>query len=142
MDKSAFYKFCPEEEKTQEISYLLLEMFKIRRHVNVLNMQPEVASKFFNQKWNKPLTGYRIIKVDYTFGKSVNVKEDAQKRRTGDSIQTKPTTFAKLISKTRFNTNSYFYCGLDTTGGILRYLILYVFPSRKKLFEPLDEQTL
>ena len=49
-------------------------------------MQPEVASKIFNQKWNKPLTGYRIIKVDYTFGKSVNLKEDAQKRRTGDSI--------------------------------------------------------
>ena len=80
MDKSAFYKFCPEEEKTQEISYLLLEMFKIRRHVNVLNMQPEVASKIFNQKWNKPLTGYRIRKVNYTFGKSVNVKEDVQKR--------------------------------------------------------------
>ena len=58
MDKSAFYKFCPEEEKKQEISHLLLEMFKIRRHGNVLNMQPEVASKFFNQKWNKPLTGY------------------------------------------------------------------------------------
>ena len=33
MDKSAFYKFCPEEEKTQGISYLLLEMFKIRRHI-------------------------------------------------------------------------------------------------------------
>ena len=32
MDKSAFYKFCPEEEKTQEISYLLLEMFKIKIH--------------------------------------------------------------------------------------------------------------
>ena len=46
-------------------------------------MQPEVASTFFNQKWNKPLTSYRIIKVDYTFGKSVNVKEDAQKEEPG-----------------------------------------------------------
>ena len=25
-------------------------------------MQPEIASKFFNQKWIKPITGYRIIK--------------------------------------------------------------------------------
>ena len=79
---------------------------------------------------------------DYTSGKFFNVEEDTQKRGALDSIQTKPTTFAKLISKTRFNTNSYFYCGLDTTGGIIRYLILYVFPNRKKLFEPLDEQIL
>ena len=28
----------------------------------MLNMQPEIASKFFNQKWQKPITGYRIIK--------------------------------------------------------------------------------
>jgi len=25
-------------------------------------MQPETASKFFNQKWQKPMTGYRVIK--------------------------------------------------------------------------------
>ena len=56
---------------------------------------------------------------DYTSGKFFNVEEDTQKRGALDSIQTKPTTFAKLISKTRFNTNSYFYCGLDTTGRIL-----------------------
>jgi hypothetical protein len=99
MDKSAFFKFCPEEEKMRGIGYLLLEMFQIRRHINVLNMQPEIASIFFNKKWNKPMTGYRIIKVNYTFGKSVNVKEDAQKRRTGDSIYNKPTTSAKFVSK-------------------------------------------
>ena len=62
MDKSAFYKFKPEEEKMQGIGYLFLEMFKIRRQINILNMQPEMASKFFNQKWSKPMTGYRIIK--------------------------------------------------------------------------------
>ena len=62
MDKSAFFKINPEEEKDQGIAYLFLEMFKIRRQINVLNMQPEVASKFFNQKWQKPMTGYRIIK--------------------------------------------------------------------------------
>ena len=39
-----------------------MEMFKIRRQINLLNMQPEIASKFFNQKWNKPITEYRIIK--------------------------------------------------------------------------------
>ena len=74
MDKSAFYKFCPKEEKTQGISYLLLEMFKLRRHINVLNMQPEVASRFFNQKWSKPLTGYRIIKYMCKI-KSVGIKK-------------------------------------------------------------------
>ena len=95
MDKSAFYKFCPEEEKTQEISYLLLEMFKIRRHVSVLNMQPEVASKIFNQKWNKPLTGYRIIKVGHTFGKSVNVKEDAQKKKNWGFYSNQTYNFCK-----------------------------------------------
>ena len=62
MDKSAFFKSNPEEEKDQGIAYLFLEMFKIRRQINVLNMQPEVASKFFNQKWQKPMTEYRVIK--------------------------------------------------------------------------------
>ena len=57
-----FFKFSPEEEKEQGIGYLLFEMFKIRRQINVLNMQPEIASEFFNQKWHKPMTGYRIIK--------------------------------------------------------------------------------
>ena len=62
MDKSAFFKFSPEEEKMQGIVYLLMEMFKIRRQINILNMQPEIASVFFNQKWRKPITGYVIIK--------------------------------------------------------------------------------
>jgi hypothetical protein len=31
-DKSAFFKFSPEEEKEQGIGYLLFEIFKIRRH--------------------------------------------------------------------------------------------------------------
>ena len=53
MDKSAFYKFCHEVEKSQGIAYLLLEMFKIRRIINILNMHPE---------WNKLISGYRIIK--------------------------------------------------------------------------------
>ena len=62
MDKSAFFKFKPEEEKMQGIGYLFLEMFKIRRQITLLNMQPEIASIFFNQKQSKPITGYRIIK--------------------------------------------------------------------------------
>ena len=62
MDKSAFFKFSPEEEKEQGIGYIHLKMFKIRRKINTLNMQPETASEFFNQKWQKPITGYRIIK--------------------------------------------------------------------------------
>ena len=62
MDKSAFFKFSPEEEKMQGIGYLLLEMFKIRRQINLLNMQPEIASEFFNQKRIKPINGCRIIK--------------------------------------------------------------------------------
>ena len=44
-DKSAFYKFSPGEEKTQGIAYLLIEMFKIRRSINILNMHPEKASR-------------------------------------------------------------------------------------------------
>ena len=43
MDKSAFYKFKPEEERTQGIAYLLIEMFKIRRSINILNMHPETV---------------------------------------------------------------------------------------------------
>ena len=50
MDKSAIFKFKPEEEKMQGIGYLFLEMFKIRRQITLLNMQPEIASIFFNQK--------------------------------------------------------------------------------------------
>ena len=52
MDKSAFYKFKPEEEKMQGIGFLFLEMFKIRRQINILNRQLEMAIKFFNQKWS------------------------------------------------------------------------------------------
>ena len=62
MDNSAFYKFCPEEEKLQGIAYLLIEMFKIRRNINILNMHPEKAEEYFKYKWNKPITGYKIIK--------------------------------------------------------------------------------
>ena len=46
----------------QGIGYLFLEMFKIRRQITLLNVQPEIASIFFNQKQSKPKTGYRIIK--------------------------------------------------------------------------------
>ena len=62
MDKSAFYGFNREEEKTQGIPYLLTEMLKIRRSINALNMHPEMAEEFFKVKWHKPVTGYRIIK--------------------------------------------------------------------------------
>ena len=43
MDKSAFYKFKPKEERMQGIAHLLIEMFKIRRSINMLNMYPEIA---------------------------------------------------------------------------------------------------
>ena len=36
---------------------------------------------------------------DYTSGKFFNVEEDTQKRGALDSIQTKPTTSVKLVSK-------------------------------------------
>ena len=62
MDKSAFYKFKPEEERTQGIAHLLIEMFKIRRKINMLNMYPEIADEYFQVKWNKPITGYQIVK--------------------------------------------------------------------------------
>ena len=62
MDKSSCYKFNLEEEKMQGIVYLLIEMFKIRRSINKLNMHPEMAIEYFNQKWRKPITGYQIIK--------------------------------------------------------------------------------
>ena len=61
-DKSALYKFKPEEEKMQGIVYLLIEMFKIRRCIKMLNMYPEIAKEFFSQKWAKLITGYQIIK--------------------------------------------------------------------------------
>ena len=32
------------------------------KEIKVLNVQTEVASKFLNQKWQKPMTGYRVIK--------------------------------------------------------------------------------
>ena len=51
IDRSAFYKIChEEEEKTQGIAYLLLEMFKIRRSINILNMHPEKAEEYFKFK--------------------------------------------------------------------------------------------
>ena len=62
MDKSAFYGFNREEEKTQGIAYLLIEMFKIRRSINILNMHQEIADEYFKLKCSKPVTGYRIIK--------------------------------------------------------------------------------
>ena len=62
LDKSAFYEFNREEEKTQGIAYLLIEMFKIRRSINILDLHPEVADEYFKLKWSKPVTGYRIIK--------------------------------------------------------------------------------
>ena len=74
MEKSVFFKFSPEEEKMQGIGYVLLEMFKIRRQINILNMHPEIASEFFNQKWSKPITGYRIIK-SLSKLKSIGIKK-------------------------------------------------------------------
>ena len=62
MDKSAFYGFNHDEEEHR--AYLLIEMFKIRRSINIFNMHPEVADKYFKMKWSKPVTGYRIIKKD------------------------------------------------------------------------------
>ena len=74
MDKSAFFKINPEEEKDQGIAYLFLEMFKIRRQINVSNMQPELASRFFNQKWQKPMTGYCFIKTYANLNATVSKK--------------------------------------------------------------------
>ena len=46
----------------QGIAYLLIDMFKIRRNINMLYIHPEMAHEYFNPKWKKPITGYRIIK--------------------------------------------------------------------------------
>ena len=56
MDKSAFYGFNREEEKTQGIAYLLIEMFKIRRSINALSMHPQMADEFYNEKWDTELS--------------------------------------------------------------------------------------
>ena len=37
-------------------------MFKIRRSINILNIHPKMADKYFKLKWSKPITGHRIIK--------------------------------------------------------------------------------
>ena len=50
MDKSAFYKFKPNEERMQGIAHLLIEMFKIRRSINILNMYPEIEDEYFQVK--------------------------------------------------------------------------------------------
>ena len=71
VDKSVFYKFNPGEEKTQGIVYLLIEMFKIRRNIN---MHLEMAKEYFKQKWSKPVTGYWIIKSLCKF-KSSGIKK-------------------------------------------------------------------
>ena len=46
----------------QGIMYLLMEMFKIRRYINMLNIHHEIAKEYFSQNWSKPITGYQIIK--------------------------------------------------------------------------------
>ena len=57
MDKSVFYEFInPGEEKTQGIVYLLIEMFKIRRYIN---MHPDMAKENFEQKWSKSVLELR-----------------------------------------------------------------------------------
>jgi len=45
MDKSTFDKFCHEEEESQGIAYMLLEMFKIRRTISVLNANTRIKQK-------------------------------------------------------------------------------------------------
>ena len=41
---------------------MLLEIFKLRRYINTLNLKPEIAYEFFNQNQAKLITCYRIIK--------------------------------------------------------------------------------
>ena len=47
MDKSAFYKFNPEEQNMQVIAYILIEKFKISS-INMLKLHPEIAKEYFN----------------------------------------------------------------------------------------------
>ena len=44
MDKTVFYKLKPEEEVNQGIAYLLLEMFKLQRRINTLNLRLTLES--------------------------------------------------------------------------------------------------
>ena len=63
MDKSVFFKFSPEEEQVQGIGFLLLGMFQNRSQINLLNMQPEIASKIFNQNGIHRLLGIEFLKA-------------------------------------------------------------------------------
>ena len=46
----------------QGISYILIEMFKNITSIKMLKLHPEIAKEYFNQKWSKPITGYRITR--------------------------------------------------------------------------------
>ena len=50
----------------------MIEMFKIRRNINMLSIHPAMAKEYFLQKWRKPITGDRIIK---SFCKSSGIKK-------------------------------------------------------------------
>ena len=52
-----------EAEQNQRIASILLEMYKIRRCVNMLNSNPEMAEEYLKREWKQPVTNYRIIKA-------------------------------------------------------------------------------
>ena len=55
-----------EKEENQEIAQFLLEMFQIRRNINMINMRPKIATYHFNKSWTNPVTGYRVIGITAT----------------------------------------------------------------------------
>ena len=61
MDKSVFYKVNPGEEKTQGIGYLLIEMFKIRRNINKINMHPQMAKEYIES--SKVLANSKVLEL-------------------------------------------------------------------------------
>ena len=58
----ASYQFCPKVKYNKEITNILIEMYKVRRRcINIRNKEPDLASEYFNKKWNKGVTWYRMI---------------------------------------------------------------------------------
>ena len=47
--------------------YLLIEMFKIRRNINILNMHPEMAKEFFKREddYTKAMTYFVLALTAY-----------------------------------------------------------------------------
>ena len=64
MDKTALFKSWPEEELNQGIASMLLNLFKIKRCINLFNMYLNLATENFriSMDWKKYAACYGGIK--------------------------------------------------------------------------------